>query len=243
MKHSKQDVDIYSKSFVRELFDEMSKSYGIVNTFSSFGFCHIWRMQCLRQIEFSEGMVIQDWMSGMGEYWTQIAKKMHGTGSLTAIDFSEEMKRLSSHNQKRLNDISFTYRLEDILDNSLEPHSADCIISCFGLKTFSQEQLNTLVKNIQTVLRPGGTFCFLEISVPPSLWLRIPYMFYLKYIIPWMGRIFLGNPDNYRMLGLYTERFGSVEATVEQMRHVGLKAEKKSFFFGCATAAVGGKEE
>jgi demethylmenaquinone methyltransferase/2-methoxy-6-polyprenyl-1,4-benzoquinol methylase len=34
-------------------------------------------------------------------------------------------------------------------------------------------------------------------------------MFYLKHIIPGIGRLLLGNPENYRMLGVYTEKFGN----------------------------------
>jgi demethylmenaquinone methyltransferase/2-methoxy-6-polyprenyl-1,4-benzoquinol methylase len=66
-------------------------------------------------------------------------------------------------------------------------------------------------------------------------------MFYLRYIIPLIGRIFLGNPDNYRMLGIYTERFNNCSGMADALKHAGLEVEYRSFFFGCASGLRGRK--
>lgn len=60
-----------------------------------------------------------------------------------------------------------------------------------------------------TLLRMSGVYSFFELSVPLNRLLRPSYMFYLKPIIPIFGHLLLGNPDNYRMLGVYTAQFGS----------------------------------
>jgi ubiquinone/menaquinone biosynthesis C-methylase UbiE len=75
-----------------------------------------------------------------------------------------------------------------------EPASADVVISSFGLKTFDRHQQLQLSQRVADLLRPGGVFSFVEISVPRFWLLRLPYMFYLNHIIPWIGRLFLGNP-------------------------------------------------
>jgi demethylmenaquinone methyltransferase/2-methoxy-6-polyprenyl-1,4-benzoquinol methylase len=66
-------------------------------------------------------------------------------------------------------------------------------------------------------------------------------MFYLKRLIPLVGRMLLGNPDCYRRLGAYTEPFGEASHFANCLREAGLKATSVSFFFGCATGVRGMK--
>jgi demethylmenaquinone methyltransferase/2-methoxy-6-polyprenyl-1,4-benzoquinol methylase len=66
-------------------------------------------------------------------------------------------------------------------------------------------------------------------------------MFYLKRMIPLIGRAFLGNPDCYRMLGAYTEAFGSVEHFAVCLERAGIEVTTASYFLGCATGVRGVK--
>lgn len=91
------------------------------------------------------------------------------------------------------------------------------------------------------MLKPGECFSFLEISVPPSALLRIPYVFYLRAVIPHIGRLFLGNPANYRLLSVYTTRFGTSRSFHQMLAAQGLKVQYQRFFFGCATGVTGYK--
>jgi len=88
-------------------------------------------------------------------------------------------------------------------------------------------------------LKPGGTYSFVEISVPPFLPLRGAYMFYLKWLIPLAGRLLLGNPDTYRMLGAYTQAFDNSTHFADCLRLAGLTVVPVSYFFGCATGVRG----
>jgi len=98
---------------------------------------------------------------------------------------------------------------ENIFDNSIKSASADYVISGFGLKTFNQEQIHLLAKEIDRILKPNGKFSLIDVSVPKLGILKPLYMFYLKRIIPLLGKLFLGSPENYRMLGIYTEKYGN----------------------------------
>jgi demethylmenaquinone methyltransferase/2-methoxy-6-polyprenyl-1,4-benzoquinol methylase len=186
-------------------------------------------------------MVVYDLMSGMGECWHIVARELHGSGALLGLDISPVMCARSEATRAKLNALPIDIRQEDFLLNSLPSSSADCVISCFGLKTFSIAQLTIAARQIARILKPGASFALLEISVPPGPLLRAPYMFYLKRIIPLIGRILLGNPENYRMLGLYTEHFGGIGQVADLLREQGLMVEERAFFFGCATAVSGNK--
>ena len=129
----------------------------------------------------------------------------------------------------------------DALECPLGASSVDMIFCTFGLKTFSETQLSSLAAEVTRMLRPGGTFAFLEISVPPNPLLRIPFLFYLQQVVPLLGRLFLGNPENYRMLGVYTRAFHNCQTTGSLFAKAGLQIHFRSYFFGCATGFVGCK--
>ena len=113
--------------------------------------------------------------------------------------------------------------MEDVLTWNPPPAFADAVVSSFGLKTFDREQQRRLAHTVARLLKPGGTYSFVEISVPPFLPLRAAYMFYLKWLIPLIGRLLLGNPDSYRMLGAYTQAFDNATHFAGCLREAGLE--------------------
>ena len=75
-------------------------------------------------------------------------------------------------------------------------------------------------------------------SFPPLL---AASLFYLKRVIPVIGLLLLGNPECYRMLGVYTEAFGDSSHFAGCLRVAGLEAVEVSYFFGCASGVRGFK--
>ena len=240
VKPSAKIEDLYDPTFVTSLFNEMSQTYGIVNSISSFGFCFFWRSQCANLLQYNDDDLVVDLMSGMAELAITINGKNPNL-RFEAIDLSPAMCDLATKSVKRNRLRNCTVTVGDALATNIESNSVDAVVSTFGLKTFSREQLESLAAEVQRILKPGGKVAFLEISVPKSAVLRIPYMVYLKYFIPVLGRLFMGNPDNYRLLGIYTSRFKCCDEAIEIFRSAGLTIEPQSFFFGCATGFRGRK--
>jgi ubiquinone/menaquinone biosynthesis C-methylase UbiE len=81
----------------------------------------------------------------------------------------------------------------------------------------------------------------IEMSEPRRWMLRPLFMWYLKHVVPILGTLLLGNPANYRMLGIYTERFQGCAPVVEEMSKAGFEARSVSYFHGCATGVVARK--
>lgn len=233
--------DIYSQEFVRGLFNEMSATYGVVNLISSFGFCARWRKQCVGEVIIHSTDTVWDLMSGMGELWPSIAIQLSAQGKICALDFSPQMCERSQAIAQQLKHLQIYVLEEDVLKNSIPDSSADVILSSFGLKTFNEQQKQRLAHEVARILRPHGRFSFLEISVPPLRLLRWPFLFHLKYIVPLLGWLLLGNPDNYRMLGMYTQNFQSCRNFRQYCLDAGLIARHRSFFGGCATGVIGEK--
>ncbi|HYO94480.1 MAG TPA: class I SAM-dependent methyltransferase [Polyangiaceae bacterium] len=232
---------IYEPQFVRALFDEMSASYELTNYVSSFGFSARWRRQAVADLTLRPGALVVDLMSGMGECWTALQRRMQGAAHIVAIDLSPEMCRHASRKRLRVPELSIEVRQGDALRSGLPDASADAVVACFGLKTFSPAQLDRLSAEVWRTLKPGGAFCFVEVAVPTGALLRTLYLFYLRFVIPLIGRLFLGNPQNYRLLSVYTECFARGATAKAAFERQGFRVTTTDLFFGCARRLLGHK--
>ena len=222
----------YSSAYISGLFQEMARTYGLVNLITSFGFAVRWRRQCLAAITLPNNPIVVDLMSGMGELGTRLPR----SAAITGIDFCPAMCEKARQNLPRATILEC-----DALRSPLPENCADAVVSSFGLKTLAPDDFPRFAREVHRILKPGGAFSFLEISVPRHSMLKVPYMFYLHRVIPFLGRLMLGNPDNYRMLGLYTEAFQNCSRAAAAFAEAGLELTPSSFFFGCASGFHGRK--
>ena len=234
--------DLYSTDNVKNLFGEMSQTYGLVNMLSSFGFALRWRRQCILRAGIKAGHTVYDFMTGMGECIPLINASARKPSAIRGVDFCPEMCSRARVSTRRLGITEPEAILEeDILETSLETNSADRVVCAFGLKTMDPSDLRALALQVYRVLRPGGRFSFVEISEPRNPVLRLFYLSYVRYLIPVFGLFLLGNPSNYSQLGVYMRKFRDCSHVREVFENVGLQASDYSLFFGCATGIAGEK--
>jgi ubiquinone/menaquinone biosynthesis methyltransferase len=233
--------EIYEPKFVEKLFDKMSSSYSKMNYITSFGFSERWRRQCVEEIEIEKGKTVVDLMTGMGECWKHILKTSNKDSKLIGLDFSTEMINRAEKNKGKFEKSNIEIFKENVFENSIANETADFVISGFGLKTFNDEQLGKLANEIERILKPNGKFSLIDVSVPNSKFLKPFYMFYLKNIIPILGKIFLGSQETYRMLGIYTEEFGNSKNVYQIFNKPEFEVEYVEYFYGCASGIKGRK--
>jgi ubiquinone/menaquinone biosynthesis methyltransferase len=233
--------NIYNPIYVKGLFNRMSSSYERMNYITSFGFSIRWRTQFLSSFNHTNNKTeIIDLLTGMGETWTATKNKFPNS-NLTVLDFSEGMLKYAKKKSKTKFNDEIKFLQQDILNNELQSNYYDFVTCAFGLKTFNAEQLNILATETKRILRPGGQFSFIEVSKPNNKMLNIFYGFYLGQVVPIFGRLLLGNPQEYKMLWKYTNKFGNAKQAAEIFSEAGLKTNFKSYFYGCATGFYGEK--
>lgn len=235
--------NIYNPEYVKGLFNKMSSSYERMNFITSFGFSIRWRRQFLDSFKYSDKNVeIIDLLTGMGETWNATKTKLPNS-NLTVLDFSEGMLKYAKQKSETKFNNEIIILQQDILKNQLPSNYYDFLICAFGLKTFNEEQLQLLAMETKRILKKGGQFSFVEVSKPNSIILKILYGFYLGQIIPILGKLLLGNPEEYRMLWQYTSKFNNAKSATEIFNKVGLSTKFSSYFYGCATGFYGSKTD
>jgi demethylmenaquinone methyltransferase/2-methoxy-6-polyprenyl-1,4-benzoquinol methylase len=215
----------------------MASTYGYVNLLSSFGFTALWRQQAVNGLPLRKAECVIDLMSGMGELWRSLAKTLPSSARVVGVDLSLEMTRRAPRSWHFPVEVC----VEDVLAWGTSSAVADVVVSSFGLKTLDRDQQQRLAQKVADLLKTGACFSFIEISVPSFPPLRLIYMFYLKRVIPVIGKILAGNSECYRMLGEYTEAFQNASHFANCLQEAGLKATQVSYFFGCATGVRGTK--
>lgn len=231
----------YDEQYVAHLFDQMSPTYDAMNLISSFGFSEIWRAECVQNLSIPRGAIVADLMSGSGECRSYLRRRLGPEGKILSVDFSRAMCERQKRRSKKSSFLQAEIHCQNALSTTLQDGSVDFIISAFGLKTFDAPSLGRLAGEMFRILRAGGGCSLIEISVPPAAWLRVLYVFYVKTVIPLIGRIFLGDIECYRMSGVYTEAFGSCAKVAEHFQRAGFEIELRSHFFGCASSIIARK--
>ena len=233
--------NIYNPEFVKKLFNKMSSSYERMNFITSFGFSIRWRKQFLKKISKSnENIEIIDLMTGMGETWNATKNKFQKS-NLSALDFSEGMLEYAEkkNNLKFNNEI--TLLKQNVLENNLPSNHYDIVTCAFGLKTFNNEQIKTLAKETNRILKKSGEFSFIEVSKPTNNILNFFYGFYLGKVIPILGKLLLGDPIEYKMLWKYTNNYKNSKNAEKIFNEIGFITEYQSYFYNCATGFNGKK--
>lgn len=219
----------------------MSSSYERMNYITSFGFSIRWRKQFIFQYPKSyEKVEVLDLFCGMGETWGFI-KNRFPNSEITALDFSEGMLNSAETRNRKYFQEKVKILNEDIFKNTLQNSYFDYIFCGFGLKTFNEEQLDFIAKELNRVLKTDGKFSFVEVSEPKNRLLKFLYRGYLKNFIPVLGKLFLGNPIEYKMLWKYTENFKNSKKATEIFLNNKLHSSNQEYFFGCASGIFGKK--
>jgi ubiquinone/menaquinone biosynthesis methyltransferase len=233
---------IYNPVFVKELFNKMSRSYERMNYIASFGFSIRWRTQFLNSFQQRNDSVrIIDLLTGMGETWNATKEKFPNA-QLTVLDFSDGMLQYAEKKNKTKFSGEIIILHQDVLQNQLLSDHYDFVICAFGLKTFDEEQITILAKETKRILKAGGQLSFVEVSKPENKLLQAVYGFYIGRLIPVIGKLLVGNSEEYKMLGQYTNKFGNAKKATELFKAEGLDVQYRSYFYGCATGFAGGKK-
>lgn len=179
------------------MFDNISNEYDGLNRVISFGIDVKWRKKVVALVRKQNPETILDIATGTGDLALQMAQT--GAKKIIGLDISQGMLDVGirkASNKELNNTIEFI--LGDSENLPFTDNSFDAITVAFGVRNF--EDLEKGLKEILRVLKPNGIFVILETSVPTKFPFKQGYVFYTKYILPLIGRIFSKDKSAYKYL-------------------------------------------
>ena len=223
------------KKTIRQLFDAIAARYDFLNTFLSLTLDESWRRRARDLIAHGADKSILDLGVGTGRFLNLFLENP-SLERAVGLDFSGKML------QKANQELSARVELvqADFHDLPFQDASFELVVSSFTLR--SVKDLPHFFGEVHRLLVDGGRAGFLCLTRPEHpLWKWI-YFPYLKFYLPFMGRLISGNLQAYQFLSASVQTFQEPASTAEMMRQTGFReVEVHAFTFGCATLFLGRK--
>lgn len=223
------------------MFDRIAPTYDFLNRVLSAGIDRGWRARLAGALpQTPERLDILDLATGTGDQLFAIAKaRPERIASITGADPSAGMLALAAK-KSSAGDPNPRWVLCEAGPLPFNDATFDAVSMSFGIRNVP-DPLDTL-REIVRVLRPGGRALILEFSMPRSAFVRTPYLFYFRRVLPWIGGIFSGDRTAYRYLNQTVEEFPCGPAFEEWMLRAGFeKVSGSPLTFGIATLYQGDK--
>ena len=173
-------------TFIPSLFDRIARHYDLMNIVMTAGVWRLWQRAFRRRCGIGPGQAVLDVGCGTAELSLLLAGLVGPSGRVTGIDVSPGMlevgraKVFASRHAGRIQLL-----LGDATDLGFADDSFDAAASAFVLRNVAH--LDQALAEIARVVRPGGRVALLELSHPPASWIRRPFLFYFRRILPLLG--------------------------------------------------------
>ena len=217
------------KEQITRMFDNIAKSYDLLNRTLSFGIDKFWRKKAVQQIP-NNAKKILDIATGTADLAISTAK--HTNAEIIGVDISKEMlkKGRKKIKRKKLNNI-ITLQIGDAENLKFNNSMFDAITVGFGVRNF--ENIEKGLKEIYRVLKEQGSLIIIEPSIPKRSPLKEFYNLYFKYIVPKIGSLISKDNNAYAYLPSSVEAFPAMKEFMLKLKKIGFKKiEHKSLSLG-----------
>jgi len=234
-----KDSSLGKKEQVTQMFDTISKNYDGLNRVISFGIDIKWRERVVNLLKKKQPKTILDIATGTGDLAINLVKT--NAEKITGLDISPGMLEVGKEKiaKKKLSN-TIDMIVGDSENLPFKENTFDAVTVAFGVRNF--ENLEKGLTEIYRVLKPTGTFVVLETSVPTKTPFKQGYHFYIKNILPTIGRIFSKDDVAYEYLSESAAIFPHGEAFNNILQKIGfIGIENKPQTFGVASIYVATK--
>ncbi|HEY6388072.1 MAG TPA: bifunctional demethylmenaquinone methyltransferase/2-methoxy-6-polyprenyl-1,4-benzoquinol methylase UbiE [Candidatus Acidoferrum sp.] len=234
---------------VREMFTQIAPRYDLLNHLLSLDLDHLWRKRAARRLrpilQRRDAMVV-DLCCGTGDLALALARL--GPASVIGGDFSHAMlvrarakgaksQRVPSHSGLS-GPPAMPFFEADALRLPFADSSFDLVTTAFGFRNLVNYL--TGLREMQRILKPGGTIAILEFTEPPDGFLGDVYRWYFRSVLPRIGGFISGNSAAYTYLPKSVLRFFRPPELAALMASVGYESvDYKVWTFGTVALHTG----
>lgn len=191
-----------SPKTIQSMFNSIANPYDFTNAILSFSLHKRWNRALIKHVrQNSCSQVLLDLCSGTGDIALDFLRKSDHPCEAYFIDFSSEMLEQAKRKAKQEN-FALSHRLSfletDVQCLPLPDQIADSATMAYGIRNVQDPA--QCMREVFRVLKPGGRFGILELTRPHSRLLRLGHHFYLRTLMPFLGKWLTHNPQAYQYL-------------------------------------------
>lgn len=241
MNYSQETIKPYSQdgekaTQVEAMFDNIAPTYDTLNHRLSWDIDKYWRNRALKVLKQVNPKEVLDVATGTGDLAILIARNIEGC-RVTGVDISEGMMEIG---RKKAQGLNISFEKEDCSALSYPDNTFDAVTAAFGIRNF--QNLEQGLSEMCRVLKPGGTFCVLELTTPVTTPMKQLFRIYSNTILPIYGRLISKDTSAYSYLNKTIAAFPQGETMVNILNKVGFaKASFKRLTFGICTLYIATK--
>lgn len=223
---------------VKEMFAGIAGRYDLLNHVLSLNIDKRWRRKVrnlLQPILDNENAVVLDVACGTGDLSLELAQ--NGKGSVIGTDFCRPMLAVAQEKNGGIA-TAIPYVEADAMQLSFADNSFDAVTIAFGLRNLPN--YDNGLKELNRILKPGGTLVILECSHPPLPGFRQLYHFYFGRVLPRIGGLVSGSRGAYEYLPDSVSKFPEQKTLVGMMEKAGFSNVKYQNLTGGISAIHSG---
>jgi demethylmenaquinone methyltransferase/2-methoxy-6-polyprenyl-1,4-benzoquinol methylase len=225
---------------VHHVFEKIYGNYDKMNTLISFQQHKIWRNDTMKKMNVSKGSSALDVCCGTADWTISLADAVGPNGSVTGLDFSENMLSIGKEKTKNYDNVHLIHG--NAMDLPFPDNHFDFVTIGFGLRNVP-DYLQVL-KEMRRVAKPGGLVVCLETSQPTMPVFKQCYYFYFRFVMPLFGKLFAKSYKEYSWLQESARDFPGMKELANMFQQAGLtNVSYKPYSGGVAAVHIGQKEK
>ncbi|MEO7360673.1 MAG: ubiquinone/menaquinone biosynthesis methyltransferase [Gemmatimonadaceae bacterium] len=225
------------RRYVQGMFSDIAPRYDLLNHLLSMNIDKAWRRKALRKLNWTakpKGTFL-DVCAGTLDVGATLSKLKGFSGFIVGADFAFPMLKHGA-GKAALHVLSPV--TADAMVLPLRDASMDGAIVAFGIRNVAD--LDTCLREVFRVLRPGARFVILEFSTPSSFFVRSFYHAYFHYLLPLVGKLISGHGSAYTYLPLSVSKFPTLQVLADRMKQSGfVDVTYQTLTLGIAAIHVG----
>lgn len=194
ISYNKNDPDT-----IRKMFNSIARQYDRTNGVLSFQMHKRWNRTLIEHAIIPvKPQRLLDLCCGTGAIAFAYLKQQPQPTKAFLLDFSEGMLAYAQEQSKGLERHDLSFLQADAQLIPLPDSSVDCATIAYGIRNIKHPQ--QCLNEVYRVLQEGGTFGILELTQPQNPLMRLGHKFYLKTILPIIGKMLTSNREAYQYL-------------------------------------------
>tara|TARA_Y100001970_G_C14227561_1_gene856600 strand:- start:975 stop:1700 length:726 start_codon:yes stop_codon:yes gene_type:complete len=193
------------KEYVRNMFNDVSKKYDLLNKLLSFGIDSYWRNRLIKSMNVNDDSIILDIATGTGDVVFEILK--NNSIKIIGLDYAENMIEVAKEKAHLKNLSHLTEFIHGDAENlPFNDSQFNSLSISFGFRNIGNYE--RALSEFNRVLKNKGKLSILEFSEPKLKLFNIIYKLYFRYVLPRIGFL-VSKSDGYKYLPESVEHFPS----------------------------------